>query len=227
MADAINRAEDDAARAFEALRVEVASLRREIELVAQQGQEAKSVDYSLTLGEMAQTLEGLQARLAAIEGTPWLAMTPAIYREQIAAAARSAAAVAGRVLEEGAAAQSAAARDLREATRKVREARAQRWWLAGAGVIGGVGGVLLWFMLIALLPSSTGDTLATLPLGGGPWQAGAALMQRDNPASFDRMVSLYRACGEQATEQCVAAITRGAAAAAEPKGMAPVSERRR
>src|SRR6266851_2680645 len=53
MSESGGEEEDDAARAFENLREEVASLRRGIELVYRQGQEAKGVDYSLTLGEMA------------------------------------------------------------------------------------------------------------------------------------------------------------------------------
>jgi hypothetical protein len=49
--------------------------------------------------------------------------------------------------------------------------------------------------------------MASLPIGrGGPWAAGQALMQRDSPKSWDKMVRLYRACGTQATELCEAAI---------------------
>jgi hypothetical protein len=220
MSDAIGGEEDEAVQAFEALRAEVANLRRGIELVYQQGQEARSVDYSLTLGEMAQTLQGLQGRLAAIEGKPALAVTPAVYREQIAAAARLAAEVAGRALGEGTAAQRAATRALREVTSHVREAHEQQRSLVMAGAIGVLGGVFLWFMSVALLPLGAGDWLAALPLGGGPWRAGEALMQRDSPAAFDRMARLYQACGGQATELCEAAITARAIQAGQEGGKA-------
>jgi hypothetical protein len=233
MGDAIDRveddagAQDDAARAFEALRAEVASLRRGIELVTQQGREAKSVDYSLTLGEMAQALEGLQARLAAIEGKPLLAMTPAIYREQIVAAARSAGEAAGRALEAGAAAQSAAACELREVTSRVRGAREQRWWLAGAAGGGVLGGLLLWVAVIVLLPLDWGTSLVALPLAHGDrWGAGLVFLREADPARFDRLAKLSQACGPMPVDQCAAAIARGAAPA-EPKGAAPVPERRR
>src|SRR5712691_12326425 len=102
MSESDGEEEDDAARAFENLREEVASLRRGIALVYRQGQEAKAVDYSLTLGQMAKTLQGLQERLAAIEGKPALEMTPTVYQTEIAEAGRIAAEMAGRALSEGA-----------------------------------------------------------------------------------------------------------------------------
>src|SRR5215475_13861516 len=89
-----------AERAFEALRAEVVSLRRGIELVCRQ--EAKTVDYTLTLGQMMKTLEAVQGRLAAIESKPALAMTPAVYRRENNDAGRLAGETAGRELREGA-----------------------------------------------------------------------------------------------------------------------------
>ena len=128
-----------AERAFEALRAEVAALRTGIELVSRQRQEAKGVDYSLTLGSMAKSLEMLQERLAVIEGKPALTMTPAIYREQIAEAGRIAAEMAGRALAEGAAAQSTATQELRGVAAQARAAREQRVWLATAAMLGVTG----------------------------------------------------------------------------------------
>jgi hypothetical protein len=57
-------------------------------------------------------------------------------------------------------------------------------------------------VLVMSLPSHTGDWLAALPLGGSPWQAGQALMRRDNPDSWDKMVRLYTACGDQSVTLC-------------------------
>ena len=113
-------------------------------MVYRQGQEAKAVDYSLTLGQMAKTLQGLQERLVAIEGKPALEMTPAVYRTEIAEAGRIAAEMAGRALREGASAQSAATRELREVTSQAREAREQRWWLTTVGAVGVIVGLGLW-----------------------------------------------------------------------------------
>ncbi len=68
--------EDEATRAFEMLREEVAGLRKGIELIYRQTQDAKAVDYSLTLGQMTKTLQTMEGRLVAIEGKPILAMRP-------------------------------------------------------------------------------------------------------------------------------------------------------
>ena len=64
--------EEDAVRAFEGLKSEVARLRRGSSSVVRESQEA-AVDYSpKPLGEMAKTLAAVQSRLAAIEGKPRL-----------------------------------------------------------------------------------------------------------------------------------------------------------
>ncbi len=56
----------DAARAFEALRAEVAALRRGVELVYRQGQQAAPAtagpDYSPTLGKMEKALQAIAVR---------------------------------------------------------------------------------------------------------------------------------------------------------------------
>ena len=216
MAGAGHEPEDDgdAARAFEALREEVAALRRGIELVYRQVQQVGPVDpaapgapdYSPTLGKMEQALQVIAGRLEAVERQPALTLTPASFRAEIDAVAQGAVSVVSRPFADAVQEARAAARVLEALAGRVREQWEQRVWLAIVGVAGVLGGVLLWFMLIVMLPWGAGDWLAALPLGGGPWQAGEALMQRNSPASFDRMVRLYKACGEQATELCEAAI---------------------
>ena len=161
-----------AEQAFEALRAVVASLRRGIELVCRQGEEAKTVDYTLTLGQMMKTLEAVQGRLAAIESKPALAMTPAVYRREIDDAGRLAGETAGRVLREGAAALSGVTRELQEVSSQAREAREQRAWLISVGAVGLMVGVALWYVAVGLLPRSAGDWIAASLIGGGRWQAG-------------------------------------------------------
>ena len=68
------------------------------------------------------------------------------------------------------------------------------------------GGVLLWFLLTALPPWGGGTWLAGLAFGGR-WNAGQAMMQDANPAVWDRMVRLYKACPQDSTtELCEAAM---------------------
>lgn len=219
-------AADGAEQAFEALRDEVAALRRAVELLYRQGQETGPVgqaapsapDYSLTLGQMEKALQAIAGRWGAMERQPALVMTPASYRAEIEAAAQGAALVVSRPFADAVRQAQDAARDLEALAGRVRERQEQRQWLATAGTLGVMGGVLLWFMLIVLLPWGAGDWLAALPLGGGRWQAGAALMQRDSPESFDKMARLYKACGEQATELCEAAVMVRSAQTAEKDG---------
>lgn len=221
MSESDGEEEDDAARAFENLREEVASLRRGIELVYRQGQEAKAVDYSLTLGQMAKTVQGLQERLAAIEGKPALEMTPAVYQTEIAEAGRIAAEMAGRAV-----AQSMATRELREVTSQAREAREQRWWLTTAGAIGVIVGLGLWAILVDVLPWGAGTWLASLPLAGGDrWEAGQQLMRVADPAGFDRIVKLAQACGDQQVDLCAAAIAVKTAGSAGQAGSTPAAAR--
>lgn len=204
--------EDDAVRAFAALRAEVAALRQGIELVYRQGQEA-AVDYSPTLGEMAKTLTAVQSRLAAIEGKPALGVTPQMFRQQIEEAGQRAGEQAGLAMAEGAAAQSTAVRELQVLVGQARTRKDQRGWLAFAAVGGVMAGLLLIRVLVAVLPGP-GDWLAARLIGGGPWWAGQVLMDDADPAAFARMVKLDQACGDHQVEFCTAAITLDEAAKA-------------
>ncbi len=206
--------EDGAERAFDALREEVAALRRGVELVYRQAQQAgqqsaaAGPDYTLTLGKMEKALGVIAGRLEAVERQPAMQMTGASLRAELDTAAQDAASTMIGSL-------AGAANELRSATmqmegmfRQVRGQREQQAWLWTTGGCGVLGGVLLWFMLAALLPWGAGDWLTSLPIGGGgPWASGAALMDRASPQSWDKMVRLYKACGTQATELCEAAIT--------------------
>jgi len=205
---------DDAAdagaaeRAFEALRAEVAALRREIAQMLRQGQAVAAVDYSPTLGEMAQTLAALQERLAGIEAKPALGLTAAALRQQIEEAGQRAGARAGQVLAEGAAAQHAATHALEGLVGRAHVRREQRQWLAVAVAGGMLLGVGLWYVLPAVLPWGGGDWLAASLIGGSPWQAGQVLMRAGSPSGFTRLVDLSQACGSQPVARCIAGIAR-------------------
>jgi hypothetical protein len=224
--DAMEQEPDDsgAERAFEALREEVASLRKGIELVYRQGQEAKSVDYSLTLGQMAKTLQDLQRRLATIEDKPAMEMTPDVYRARIEEMGHFAGQAAGRALSEGAAAQSAATRELKEVTGQARTVQEQRRWVITAGTVGIIVGLGLWMVLVAAVPWGGGTWLASLPLAGGnQWQAGGVLMQAADPAAFERIVKLSQACGDEQVDFCAAAIAVQGASSAGQDGRTPAA----
>ena len=201
---------DGAEQAFEALREEVAALRRGVELVYRQGQDARGPaeagpDYSPTLGAIAKELKGVGARLDAMERAPALAVTAAdqtagVRRElhQIGQDARSGLAHSQAQLD-------GTVRELRGMIGSAREWRDQKQWLWTAGVCGAMGGALLWFVLTAFLPWGGGTWLAGLAFGGR-WNAGEAMMQDANPAEWERMVRLYKACSQESTtDLCEAA----------------------
>jgi hypothetical protein len=211
MDDAGHEPEDDgdAVRAFEALREEVAALRHGVELVYRQGQQTApgAPDYSPTLGQMEKALQAIAGRLEALERQPALTLTPARFRTEIDSVASGAVSTISRPFIDKAVQEArAATRDLKALTGRVHERREQQTWLLIVGAFGLIVGVGLWYVAAGLLPRSVGDGIAASLIGGTRWQAGETLMDEASPASFDKMVRLYQACGEQTTALCEAAV---------------------
>ena len=198
----------DAVRAFEALRAEVAALRHGVELVYRQGEQAGSgaPDYSPTLGQMEKALRTIAGRLEAVERQPALTLTPARFRTEIDSVAHGAVSTISRPFIEAVQEARAAARDLKALTGRVHERREQRTWVLTAGALGLIVGVGFWYVAAGVLPRSAGDWMAASLIGGTRWQAGATLMEEASPDSFDKIARLYKACGEQTTALCEAAI---------------------
>lgn len=198
---------DGAEQAFEALREEVAVLRRGIELVYRKGQQASPVpDYSLTLGAIAKELTTLTRRLDVMARAPALAVTPG----QLAAELRDQLQLIGQDARSGMAVSQVqldrTVGELRGMMASARTSRDQRRRLRIAGAGGGAGGMVLWLLLTALLPWGAGTWLAGVAFGGR-WNAGQVIMQDANPAAWERMVRLYKACSQDsATELCEAAL---------------------
>jgi hypothetical protein len=210
-----------AERAFEALRAEVAALRQALE-----GQAAP--DYALTLGVIARELEAVGARLTAIESHPALAMTPEGYSEQLIIAAERAHQAGGKAIWDVQTQLGAAARKLERSAGNIHTREAQHRRVGIALAAGILLGIALWYVMPSLLPWGAGDWLASSLIGGGRWQAGETLMGRASPESFNRMVRLYNACGQQPIESCEAAITGrnaaepdGASSPVKPKAVPP------
>lgn len=201
---------DGAEQAFEALREEVAALRRGVELVYRQGQETKGPvvagpDYSPTLGAIAKELKGVAGRLDAMERAPALARTPADHAAELRRELHHIGQDARGGLAHSQAQLDGTVRELRGMIGSARARQDQQQWFWTAGVCGAMGGALLWFLLTATLPWGGGTWLAGLAFGGR-WNAGEAMVQDANPAAWERMVRLYKACPQDsATELCEAA----------------------
>ena len=189
--------EGGAQQAFEALRAEVAALRRGIELVYRQMQQgagqpgAELPDYSPTLGAIAQELKVMGARLAAIERAPALASTPVEQADGLRRTLHGAGEDARRGLAHSQGRLDDAVQELRGMVRGAHEWQEQKRWLWGVGVVSAMGGMLLWLLATAALPWGVGTQLAGLAYGGR-WNAGQVMLGDANPVSWDRMVRLYR-----------------------------------
>ena len=139
---------DDATRAFDDLRAEVAVLRRAVEALGPALKENRSPDYSLSLGHIAKTQAAIGTRLEAIEGHPALRMTPAAFGEQVERAVTNASREARREAEDLVQGISGAYRIERQSPETcigVRDpdffvGRGRRSAAAGAVVSGGVPG---------------------------------------------------------------------------------------
>ena len=199
-----------AERAFAALRAEVAALRQAVE-----GQSVP--DYALTLGAMAKELQGASARLEAIESHPAMAMTPARYAGQLAAAAERAHQAGSKAVWGDTKAQLGdAVLRLERAAGSMRTREEQQRWIGAALAVGIMLGIALWYILPSLLPWGAGDWLAASLIGGGRWRADETLMAHASPDAYDRMVRLYNACSERPIETCETALAAGTAAEPPP-----------
>ena len=203
---------DGAERAFEALREEVAGLRRGIEQVLGQRRAAgvvvPAVDYSPTLGAIAKGLQAVEGRLGVIEGKPALVLTPARFETEIRKAGGWASEEGVSAMRSAASAMEGASREFKEVLAGARSHREQQVMLGMTGIVGVMGGVALWFLAVAALPWGAGHGLAALLIDrGGRWAAGERLMQEADPDRWKRVAGLTHACPEDTlTELCEAAM---------------------
>jgi hypothetical protein len=224
--------EADAAQAFEGLRAEVAALRQGIELLYRQGQQAAAapapapaaVDYSPTLGAMAKELKGVEARLKAIEGKPALGLTPSTFKEDIWQAGLKASEQSVAVMRAVKSSFEDASEKFKGVLAGARARREQEAWVSAAALLGFMAGVVLWFLAAVLLPWGLGHRMAAALVGGDRWEAGSTLMNEANPAAWERVVRLNKACGDYAVGLCEAAIAVGLIPPATPARPVPAPE---
>ena len=186
--------EGDAAQAFEALRAEVAALRRGVELVFRQVQQgaagqpgAELPDYSPTLGAMAQELTAVGVRLGVIERAPALASTPVEQADGLRRTLHGVGEDARRGLAHSQGRLDDVVQELRGLVQGAHEWREQKRRLRAVGAVGAMGGMLLWFLATAMLPWGMGTRLAGLAYGGR-WNAGRTMLWDASPETWDRMV---------------------------------------
>ena len=212
-----------AEHAFEALRGEVAALRRGMELMYRQMQQARpqaevaGPDYSLTFGEISQALKAVERRLGAIEDKPPLREVYA--RPVIDMPGPKAETADTTAMRLGLASMSETSQELKNVLVGARSRRGQQRMLGATGIVGLTMGVLLWFLAVATLPWGGGHRLAAWMINSnGRWEAGETLMQEADPYRWKRFVQIAQACSEGVqTDQCAAMITVRTTASVLPK----------
>lgn len=70
---------DSAAAAFEELRAEISVMRRAVEAIPASLRKNRPLDYAPTLGAIVKAVQGVEKRLADIEGHPAIKLRPEEY----------------------------------------------------------------------------------------------------------------------------------------------------
>lgn len=183
---------DDPAEAFDALRSEVALLRRAVEgLSAQQPEVAPN--YSPSLAKIEKTTVALGEQIEAMGASPVLALTP----EMVASQLRSHATLARNELHGELATTistvTKAAGALASLGGRVRTREAQSRWMAYAAAGGAVLALVAWLGLsgpfIRALPANweVPERVAAATLGQDRWAAGERLMRGADEAAWRRL----------------------------------------
>ncbi len=180
--------EIDPADAFEGVRRELSMLTSAIAGLT--AMREKAPDYSATLGEISARLETVGTRLAKIEQSRALSLTPGALAKEVDAAAAAVRAEDRKMLAE---ARDALTRSLGQVDgmigrgRAIAERERRERWIAAGGL---VAGILLW----SILP---GAIVRSLPAS---WQApewmAARMMGMDQAAAGERMVETAREADE-------------------------------
>jgi hypothetical protein len=210
--------QDAAAEAFEALRAEVARLRAALE-----GLPTTAPDYSPTLAAIAQSL-------AAMEAHPALRLTPDALASQVRQASEAAQQQGRRELANAVQRVDAAGADLERLAERRRTGREQVRQVAIMTAVGAVAGVIVWVFfsgpIVRALPAgwSVPEKMAAATLNLDRWDAGARLMQSDNPQAWVQvaegsklerenhpaLVACWRAAEKVGrAERCIVSVTAG------------------
>lgn len=200
MADEDDQGGADAAEAFEAMRGELALLRRAVEGLAAERGAIDVPDYTETLGRIQQGVDATADRIAVINDviarSPALAMTPEQMAQRIAAAGNAA-------RREDQAALAKAGEDKARVMAELRTIAGSAWTRADQknrqlwfGLGGVAAGIFAWAIVPGLVareiaPASWQwpERMAARTLDLPRWEAGQRMMQSARPAAFRAIVA--------------------------------------
>ena len=221
MADEEDSQGADAAEAFEAMRGELALLRRAVEGLAAERGAIDMPDYSETLGVLQQGVDTAAGRITAIgqilAKSPTLAMTPEQMAQRIAAAGNAA-------RREDQTALAKAGEDKARVMAELRAIAGSAWTRADQknrqlwfGVCGAAIGILAWAIMPGLVAREVApaswqwpERMAARTLDLPRWEAGQRMMQSVDSAQFRAIVAADRivTANREAIEGCSKAANR-------------------
>lgn len=184
---------DAAAEAFDALRSEVALLRRAIEGLSAQ-QPERPPNYSPSLAKIEKATVALGERVEQLAANPMLTLTPDAVATHLRTHATAARQEVQHELSGVMTAFSNATGVLTQSAGVIRTREAQRRWVAYAVLAGGVAAVIGWLGLSGpaarTLPASwqVPERIAAATLGQDRWAAGTRLMRGADEAAWRRLV---------------------------------------
>ena len=176
---------DEAAAAFEALRAEVAELRRLVEA------SSAAADYAPTLGTMTKLM-------ARIEAHPALQMTPQSYASQVRETVQSVQRSTEQGLRVATVRIEAAATQLQGMVGQARASELQRMRLVQVGGVALVVGAALWLILSGPVARSlphgwyVPERMAAATLRQSRWDAGAQMMESADPQIWAKVVAAFK-----------------------------------
>lgn len=214
MADEGDQSGADAAEAFEAMRGELALLRRAVEGLAAERSGQDMPDYTETLGVLQQGVNTAGENIARIgqflKAAPALAMTPEQMAQRIAAAGNAA-------RREDQAALAKAGEDKAGVMAELRAIAGSAWTRADQknrqlwfGLGGVVAGLVLWAILAGPIARAVPESwqwpekMAARSLRMPMWEGGQRMMRVASPDAFAAIVAGDRiiAANREALEAC-------------------------
>ncbi|MCW1382880.1 DUF6118 family protein [Novosphingobium sp. KCTC 2891] len=186
---------DPAAEAFARLEGELALMRRAVQHLAAERADIVIPDYGTTLTDMAKRMGAISESLKGMAGHPAMQMTPDSIGNRIAAAAETARRTDHDRISQARDDLHHAAQAMRSVTAQARNAAEQRqqlYQVAGGALLAGI---LLW----SFIPGTIARTMpeswhwpermaARLVGASSRWDAGARMMQSDNPEAWNALV---------------------------------------
>ena len=187
---------DDPEAAFERLRGEVSLLRSAIEGLTAARESIEIPDYEPTLERTEKILVALVHQIDGLSKRPAMMITAEAMGSRVNASVADATAELRNLVNSTRGDMTTATRDLQSITRSRRDRDTQDRWLIGIG-LGSAGLAILLYALLAspiarLMPASwLWPERGAMRVLGEPtmWDAGARLMARGSPASWEMIVA--------------------------------------